>query len=193
MTFKKLRITGPQATPYQLGQPMHVYDGNILLAVLDPVPVRNAGTEIHIEAFRPTRVVREERRHVGRLIFLEICAFIAEHFHQIQAISFAFSRQIDTLGGGAQQAVARTQVMERIGAVNVQMAPRADIKPGHFVVSGVWAYSGRNLAALHAVLECERALYRAQPIQAGAKDRPGGLRAVLRRLMSRRRRGGKGA
>jgi hypothetical protein len=193
MTFKKLRITGPQAIPYQLGQPMHVYDGNILLAVLDPVPVRNAGTEIHIEAFRPTRVVREERRHVGRLIFLEICAFISEHFHQIQAISFAFSRQIDSLGGGLQLAASRAQVMERIGALNVQMTPRADAKPGHFVVSGVWAYSGRNLAALYAVLEDERALYRAQPIQAGANDRPGGLRAVLRRLMSRRRRGGKGS
>ena len=56
MTFKKLRITGPGAVPYQLGQPMHVYDANVLLGTLDPVPVGNAGTEIHIEHFQPTRV-----------------------------------------------------------------------------------------------------------------------------------------
>jgi len=77
-----LAITGPGAVPYQLGQPMHVYDANVLLGTLDPVPVGNAGTEIHIEHFQPTRVVRDEQRHVGRLVFLEICAFISEHFHQ---------------------------------------------------------------------------------------------------------------
>lgn len=189
MTFKKLRITGPEATAYQLGRPMYVYDGSVLLATLDPVPVRNVGTEIHIEAFTPTRVVREEQRHVGRLIFLEICAFISEHFHQVQAISFVFSRRIDILGAGTQQAAARAETMDRIGASNVKITPKADAQPGHFVVSGVWIYSESNLAALHTVLQEQRAIYCERPLAAGARDKPG-LRAALQRLVPRRRGGG---
>ena len=186
MTFKKLRITGPGAVPYQLGQPMHVYDANVLLGTLDPVPVGNAGTEIHIEHFQPTRVVRDEQRHVGRLVFLEICAFISEHFHQVQAISFAFTREVGILGGGIQQAAARVETMDRIGAINVQIRPKADALPGQFVVSGIWVYSESSMSALRVVLEEQRALYRERPITVGVADKPG-VRAALRRLISRRK------
>lgn len=185
MTFKKLRITGPGAVPYQLGQPMHVYDANVLLGTLDPVPVSKAGTEIHIEHFRPTRVVRDEQRHVGRLVFLEICAFVSEQFHQVQAISFAFTRDVSILGGGVQQAAARMETMDRIGAINVQIRPKADTLPGQFVVTGIWAYSESSMAALRVVLEEQRALYRERPIAVGVADKPG-VRAALRRLISRR-------
>lgn len=189
MTFKKLRITGPETAPYQLGQSMLVYDAGVLLGTLDPVPVSNSGTVIHVEHFTPTRVVREEQRHVGRLVFLEICAFISENFHQVQAISFAFARDVNVLGGGPQQAIARTELMDRIGAMNVQVTPKANASPGHFVVSGVWAYSESNLAALNLVLEEQRRLYRERPIAAGAGDKAG-VRAALLRLISRRKGGG---
>ena len=63
MTFKKLRITGPAASVYELGQPMWVYDGSVLLGTLDPVPLLNMGTELHVESFTPTRVVRGGVRH----------------------------------------------------------------------------------------------------------------------------------
>lgn len=185
MTFRKLRITGPGAVPYQLGQAMHVYDANVLLGTLDPVQVRAAGAEIHVEHFEPTRVVREEQRHVGRLVFLEVCAFVSEHFHQIQAISFAFTREVGVLGGGAQQAAARVETMARIGATDLRVQPKAGALPGQFVVSGVWAYSESSIAALRSVLEEEREIYRKNPIVVGAADRPG-LRAALRRLVSRR-------
>lgn len=187
MTFKKLRITGPGAVPYQLGEPMHVYDASVLLGTLDPVPVGSSGTEIHIEHFQPTRVVRDEQRHVGRLVFLEICAFISEHFHQVQAISFAFTREVSLLGGGVQQAASRVETMDRIGAINVQIRPKADAVPGQFVVSGIWAYSESSMTALRVVLEEQRALYRARPISVGVSDKSGGVRAALRRLISRRR------
>ena len=36
----------------------------------------------------------------------ELCAYISGHFHQIQAISFSFSRPIRALGGPSQQAIA---------------------------------------------------------------------------------------
>ncbi|MDM0014397.1 hypothetical protein QTH87_18295 [Variovorax sp. J22P168] len=185
MTFKKLRITGPGAVPYQLGMPMHVHDANVLLGTLDPVPVSNSGTQIHVQHFVPTRVVREERRHVGRLVFLEICDFISENFHQVQAISFAFTREINILGGGVEQAASRLDTMERIGAIDVQIHPKPDALPGHFIVSGVWAYSEASLAALRIVLEEQRALYRQAPIAVGVADKPG-VRAALRRLVSRR-------
>ena len=180
-----LKITGPDSAPYALGQPIHVYDHDLLLATLDPVPLRKSGTEIHIEAFKPTRIVRQERRHVGRLIFLEICAFVAENFPQVQAISFIFSRQVDVLGGGAEQAAARSETMSRIGALDVRIAPKADARPGHFVVSGIWAYSERNYASLKRVLEEERALYREWPIGTRRRER-GGMVARLRHLVSRR-------
>lgn len=185
MSPGKLEIKGPSRSPYVLGQPMYVYDGKQLLATLDPVPLRNNGTELHVEAFNPARAVREERRHVGRLIFLEICKHIADHFPQIQAISFMFSRQVDVLGGGEQQAAARSETMSRIGALDVRITPKANAHPGHFVVSGVWAYSERNYAALKLVLEEERAHYHARPIGT-VKRKPSGVVDRLRHLVSRR-------
>lgn len=185
MTPGNLKISGPASAPYALGQPMHVYDHDMLLGSLDPVPVRKNGTEIHVEAFKPSRAVREERRHVGRLIFLEICAYISDNFPQIQAISFNFSRQVDVLGAGEQQAAARSETMSRIGALDVRITPKANAQPGHFVVSGIWAYSERNYAALQAVLAEERALYRDCPIGTRRRER-GGVVARLRHLVSRR-------
>lgn len=185
MTPGILTIKGPEAAPYALGQPMWVYAGELLLARLDPVPLLRNGTELHIEAFEPTRVVREEHRHVGRLIFLEICAFVAQNFQQIQAISFVLSRQVDLLGGGAEQAAARSETMSRIGALDVRITPKSDAKPGHFVVSGVWIYNERAYAALMTVLEEERANYRDRTIGTRASE-PVGVVARLRHLVSGR-------
>jgi len=185
MTSGILKITGTDGAPYSLGQPIWVYAGEALLARLDPVPLLKNGTELHIEAFDPTRVVREENRHVGRLIFLEICDFISQNFQQIQAISFVLSRQVDLLGGGAQLAAARSETMSRIGAVDVHMMPKSDAKPGHFVVSGIWVYSERTYAALMAVLEEERGHYRMRPIGSRAVE-PAGVIARLRHLVSGR-------
>ena len=185
MKSGQLRITGPAAEPYALGRPMWVYAGKDLLAKLDPVPLLKSGTELHIEAFEPTGSVREERRHVGRLIFLEICAFIVENFQQIQAISFVLSRQIDWMANGTELAASRSETMTRIGAMNVRITPKSDAKPGHFVVSGVWAYSERTHMALLDVLETERAKYNARPIGARARE-SGGVVARLRHLVSGR-------
>lgn len=183
MTSGLLRITGPNAEPYTLGRPIWVYCADDLLAKLDPVPLLRSGTELHIEAFEPTGSVREEPRHVGRLIFLEICAFIAEHFQQIQAISFVLSRQIDWMATGSELAASRSETMTRIGAVDVRITPKSDSKPGHFVVSGVWVYSERTYAALMAVLEKERANYAGRPIGTRGLE-SGGVVARLRHLVS---------
>lgn len=185
MTSGLLRITGPDAEPYTLGRPIWVYAGEDLLAKLDPVPLLKSGTELHIEAFEPTGSVREERRHVGRLIFLEICAFVVANFQQIQAISFVLSRQIDWMANGAELAASRSETMTRIGALDVRIAPKSDAKPGHFVVSGIWVYSERTYAALMAVLEQERANYSGRPVGSRTGE-SGGVVARLRHLVSGR-------
>jgi hypothetical protein len=183
LTPAKLKIAGPNGVPYALGMPMWVYVQDVLLARLDPVPLLNTGTELHIEAFEPTRVVREERRHVGKVIFLEICAHIAENFQQIQAIRFALSRQVDLFsGGGTELAASRSETMMRIGAVDVRMTPRSDAKSGHFVVSGTWVYSERNYAHLMSVLQEERLNYKDRPIGSRNRD-AAGVVARLRHLV----------
>jgi len=159
---------------------MHVYAGALLLATLDPVRVLNDGTQIHIEPFAPTQVVLDEQRHIGRLIFFEICAFISEHFPQIQLISFSFARPITSLGGPAQQAGSRAAALERIGVEDLRITP---VSSGAHVVSGSWAYSENNLAALHAALAEQRAIFAADPIT-GDK---GGIVGAIRRLVARRR------
>jgi len=181
MTLKKFRITAPGGARYRLGDPMLVHDGDLLLCTLDPVPVNDCATAIHVKHFTPPLSDLEEDRHLGRLVFLEICAFIVEQFDQIQAVSFAFSRPVTLLAGGAQQAADRAEIMHRIGIANVQVAPKPAATPGHFVVTGVWRYSDRNLTALNEVLEALRALYRDRPIG----TYPKGVAGVLKRLVSR--------
>jgi len=166
-----LTIRGPGGSPYALGQPMHVYNRGEFLAVLDPVPLLRDGTEIHLEAFDPQPIVKAEGRHVGRFIFLEVCAFVTENFPQVQAISVTFSRQIDLFGGAAQLAAARAQTLLRIGATDVHISSQVDGHAGRFVVNGLWHYNQQNLEALHQVLEEERATFRARPIGSILKDR----------------------
>jgi hypothetical protein len=160
MVQTQIKITGPFGSPFRLGGHMLVFEGKTLLGKLDPVEVLKDGTEVHIEAFIPTQAVLDERRHVGRLLFFEICNHIIEHFPQIQAISFAFRRPIGALGRPAEQA-ARALAMERIGVVNVTITP---VTQGTHVVSGVWAYSEANRVALQTALEEQRAIFREKPI-----------------------------
>ena len=120
-------------------------------------------------------------RHLGRLVFLEICAFVVGHFHEVQAVSFAFARPPALLAANSQEAADRAEIMHRIGVENIQVAPKPAAKAGHFVVTGNWLYSERNLAALNEVLDQLRAMYRDRPIGSDPK----GAAAVLRRLASR--------
>jgi hypothetical protein len=157
---------------------MLVFDGDVLVCTVDPVPVSPSGDEILVEHFTPPMVGLEESRHLGRLIFLEICAFVAENIHEVRAVTFAFSRPARLLSNPSAD---RVETMHRIGIENVQVSPKPSALPGHFVVSGTWHYSERNLAALNEVLAELRGLYRDRPV---GTDPEGGARAI-KRLVAR--------
>lgn len=164
---------------------MFVHDGTVLICTLDPVPVSSSGNEIRIEHFSPPWSGLKDARHLSRLVFLEICAFVAESFDQIQAVSFAFSRPLPLLTGGSQDAADRVEIMRRIGIDNVRVAPMPSPTPGHFVVTGVWVYSERNLAALNEVLNELRNLYQHRPIGTDPKGAAGVVRRLLVRWRSK--------
>jgi len=185
--LRRLRITGPRGVPYCIGDPMLVHDGKVLICTLDPVPVSPLGNEIHIEHFSPPWSGLEDARHLSRLVFLEICAFVAESFDQIQAVSFAFSRPLSLLVGASQDTADRAEIMHRIGIDNVRVAPMPSATPGHFVVTGVWVYSERNLAALNEVVNELRNLYQHRPIGSDPEGGAGVVRRLLVRWRSRSR------
>lgn len=161
-----VRITGPGSAPYQLGQPMLMFAGDVFLGRVDPVRLANHGTEVHFGSFTPITVVEEEPRNVGALLFDEACAHIARFHPKVQQISFASSRPMPSLGDPALQAAARVATAERICATNIQVNPT---QCRLIVVSGTWTYNQRNLRELDAALEEQRAIYREVAIGSSTK------------------------
>jgi len=164
---------------------MFVHDDKVVICTLDPVPVSLSGDEVRIELLCPTWGELEDTRHLSRLVFLEICAFVAEKFEQIQAVRFAFSRPLALRAGGSQDAADRAEIMHRIGIDNVRIAPVPSATPGHFIVTGVWVYSERNLAALNEVLHELRSLYQHRPMGTDPKGGMGAVRRLLVRWRAR--------
>ncbi|MDM0078390.1 hypothetical protein QTH90_28565 [Variovorax sp. J2P1-59] len=186
MTFESLRITGRDGKRYELGEPMHVHDGSVHLGTVDPVRVSRDGTEVHIERFLPSRFVKEKKRNFGPLVLLEVTAYLAEHFHGIQTVSYSLSREIEMHGDGMKVASARSALLQDIGAEGVTITPRPDHEtPGNFVVEGVWAYNERNLASLGECLAREREIYRQWEAPASHATAIPALRDRLRQLLVR--------
>lgn len=189
-TPSRLRLTGPDSAPYELGQPLYVYDGNAHLGTLDPVQVNRDGTEVLISRFVSSPLGRAEKRAFAPLVLLEVTAFLVERFHGVQMVSYSLSRQIQIYGDGTTVAAARSQLLQDIGADGVTISPQPDSQtPGNFVVQGVWTYNERNLEALQRCLRRQRELYAEKEQDAGqAPSAPGlmgllGLPARLRRWL----------
>ncbi|VTU26488.1 hypothetical protein SRS16CHR_03868 [Variovorax sp. SRS16] len=176
MSFTQLRITGPDSAPYVLGAPMHLYERDFCVGIMDPVPVSAGGTEVHIEHFNiAADTPAHQRREIGRLVLLEVVAFLAENFADVQAVSLALSRDIEGYSDGMTLASARSATLQSIGARHIMITPKPDAAhAGHFVVAGLWEYNQANLAALMAHLQKEREAYRERDA-AAAKTRAPGL------------------
>lgn len=164
MESQLIHITGPGGTPYQLGQPMMMFDGRLFLGRVDPVQLRHGGTNLYFGGFVPTSVMQGEPRNLGVLLFYEACAHVAHNYPQVQLISFASSRPMAGIRDPSLQAAVRIAAAERIGATDIHATP---LKSGQLVVTGTWAYSGRNVALLEGVLEEHRAIYRRVAIGKG--------------------------
>ena len=184
MTFAKLRITGPDSTPYVLGEPMHLHDGDVLVGKLDPVIVADGGTLVHIEHFRAVDTVSHRKREIGKLAMLEMVAFIAETFSDVQVVTFSLSRTIESYGDGMKLAGARSELLYAIGAKDIVIAPKPDsLEMGHFMVSAVWEYNPDNLNALAGALAAERKAYGMREAAAEGEQRAAGgswLRKLFR-------------
>ncbi|WP_431274193.1 hypothetical protein ACQ858_19350 [Variovorax ureilyticus] len=186
MAFEKLRITGQDGRHYRLGEPLEVHDRGTFLGTLDPVTVNRDGTEVLIQRFLPSAFVKKEKRNFGPLVLLEVTAFLAEQFQGLQAVSYLLSREIELHGDGMNVALARSALLEAIGAEAVAVSPRPDSgTPANFVVRGVWAYNERNIAALGHCLERERAIYRQWDAAVETDRSIGVLRDRLRQLLAR--------
>lgn len=186
MAFEKLRISGQEGHPYRLGEPMEVHDREIFLGTLDPVSVSRDGTEVLIQRFIPSAFLRKEKRNFGPLVLLEVTRYLAEQFQGLQAVSYLLSREIELHGDGMKVALARSALLQAIGAEAVAISPRPDSEtPGNFVVQGVWAYNERNLAALCHCLERERAIYRQWDAAVETGQSIVVLRDRLRQLLAR--------
>lgn len=175
MSFTQLRITGPESTSYVLGAPMHLYDRDFCVGVMNPVPVSTDGTEVHIEHFNAAaNLPAHQRRDIGRLVLFEVVAFLAENFTDVQAVSVALSRDIEGYGDGMTLASVRSATLQSIGARHIMITPKPDAaQAGHFVVTGLWEYNQANLAALTARLQTEREAYRERDAAAAKVRAPG--------------------
>lgn len=187
MAFEKLRITGQDGQHYRLGEPMEIHDRDIHLGTLDPITVNRDGTEVLIQRFVPAAFVKKEhKRNFGPLVLLEVTTFLAEQFPRLQAVSYLLSREIEMHGDGMNVAMARSVLLQALGAEAVTIAPHPhSTTPGDFLVQGVWTYSERNLAALSHCLERERAIYRQWDEAADASQSIHVLRDRLRQLLAR--------
>lgn len=140
---------------------MSVYEESALLATLDPVRIRNGGTEMHISDCAPTPAIVKETRQIGRWIFFEICVFVIERFPQIQTIGFTFVRPLVGPGSAVELAVSRARVLEQVGAVDVRIKP---LTTGAHLISGFWHYSEQNIASVRNALLEHRVIYFDAPI-----------------------------
>ncbi len=185
-TLNELRFSGPDFSPYALGEPMYVYDRIAHLGTLDPVHVTHSGTNVHITRFVATQFVKTGKRNFDPLVLLEVISFISERFIAVQTVSFSLRSEVASYEDGMKIASARSALLQRIGAHSVTISPRPDsVAPGNFVVQGVWAYNEHNLAALGQCLKREREIYRDSELSAGRGTARRSLRSRLRRLLSR--------
>lgn len=190
MSTHSLRVTGPALEACVLGGPMLVHYGEQHLGTLDPVPVSRGGTEIRIEHFTPSRTEEAQRLHglkIGRVILLELVAFVAERFSTVTLVQLCLNRDIESYRG-ITLAAERSELLQAMGASHIVITPKPDAaRIGHFVVAGAWEYNQANLAALGATLEVERAAYGERERLAATRTRRKGCWLFPRRPPSARR------
>lgn len=187
MAPQMLRVAGAGSSPYRLGDPMQVYEGPTHIGTFERMAVARDGHEVHLESLTVSTIVTQQKRKLRKLALLEATAFIADNFPSVDTVRLSLRSHMDSHDDGITLARIRAELLRRICAEEINIAP--NFEPpfrGHFLVSGVWKRSRRNLEALAATLQFEREAYRASSAARIARARLLGHGARIRRLLSGR-------
>lgn len=178
MTAVGLRLTGPGGCQYDLGDPIHVFDGQTLIGRVQSVRLSPDGAEVLIENFITVDFQGFRIGALPKLVLAEVVSFIADLRPSIHTIGIELSREIaDFDGREALLANARSEILQSIGAQDIRLTPKA----AHFVVTGIWRYDSASVAALAAALQVQRDAYRA-----GKSAMPAPLRTRLGKLLRKK-------
>jgi|UPI0004802DF0 hypothetical protein len=157
--LRSLRFTGADFGPCVLGAPIFAHYGDIHVGTIDPMPISRGGTEVRIQYYTPATAEGSralQKLRLGRVILLELVAFIATHFSTVSVVSFILNRDIEGYGDGIRLAGSRSALLQSIGAEHIVITPKPQgERAGHFVVAAFWQYNAANLASLDEAIRAE--------------------------------------
>lgn len=193
MSIEALRFTGADFGPCVLGAPIFAYYGDIHVGTVDPMPISRGGTEVRIQYYTPSSAEGSralQKLRLGRVILLELVAYIATHFSTVSVVSFILNRDIEGYGDGIRLAGSRSALLQSIGAEHIVITPKPKgERAGHFVVAAFWQYNAANLAALNEAIRAEWSGFHEREAAALPGQGPR-ANSWLRRFLARRSRGG---
>lgn len=161
MTSTRLRLTGPGQRDYVPGQSIEIFDGDEHLGTVQTVTLGAGGDEVTLADFAAADLSGVFARCLGKLIVAEVVAFVARHHAEAHSVRIELGRDVEDLAERHGVATFRTELLQGIGAEQIQVLPRPRAAhSGHFVVTGIWRYDSASLASLEAALAREREGYR---------------------------------
>ena len=186
LTFPELRITGPGAAPYKLGELMYFYDGETPVGTIGAVTVSPGGHEVHLDRFVPSAIPMRHGWASRKIVLVEVVAFLAEHFVAVATIRISLNSPVDRHDDFLKVARDRTQLLHRIGAQQIDIIPNfVPSNRGNFTVTGIWKHNPQSLKALNAALRHEREAHRSRRAAAATVGgRLARLGERIRRLLS---------
>lgn len=185
LTFAELRITGPGSAPYQLGELMYFYDGEIHVGTVGAVTVSPGGHEVHLDRFVPSTIPMRHSWVSRKIVLVEAVAFLAEHFAVVTTIRVSLNSPVERHDDFLKVARSRAQLLHRIGAEQINIIPNfVPSDRGNFTVTGVWKRNPQSFRALNAALSHEREAHRSRRAAATTvRGRLAKLGERIRRLL----------
>lgn len=185
LTLTELRITGPGSAPYQIGELMYFYDGEMHVGTVEAVTVSPGGHEVHLDRFVPSTFSMRHSWVSRKIVLVEAVAFLAEHFTEVTAIRISLNSPVERHDDFLKVAKDRAQILRRIGAEQINIIPNfVPSDRGNFTVSGVWKRDRQSLKVFNAALRHEREAHRSRRAAATTvRGRLARLGERIRRLL----------
>ncbi|VTU34641.1 hypothetical protein E5CHR_03861 [Variovorax sp. PBL-E5] len=181
MSSRNLRIAGPDSSPYELGQPLSVYDGARHLGTVTTVILSKDGGTLHLGGFVSSPI--PQQRMLRRLVVVEITAFVVDRFPGVRTIGYTLGHRVEGLRDGLALASVRASLLRSMGGEQIRISPKLGARDGgHFVVQCVWHRSPQALDALARTLTQAREARQRQEAAFGASPLSR-LRALIGRFL----------